>query len=257
MKNIRIVCTVLLGLIVAAGAISCGQGDLQEKYDILEQQLADANAQLAAQQGKLLEAQTLEMQYEELSTQYEELKEQNDDNLDELESLEAQLEEIGDEIDTLTGENEAKDSQIADLVAQYDELKAQYDILVGLDSEITEENIEQALFDLINQERKSHGLNELVTGTNLVNWSQTNSQDMSVSKREEYYDIQQVPFQRVYIAAGYSSLDRVLNAAMTIWKSHALSYEENILNEDAVYGAVGVVELGDIYYITFMASNYP
>jgi hypothetical protein len=36
-----------------------------------------------------------------------------------------------------------------------------------------------------------------------------------------------------------------------------LSYEENILNEDAVYGAVGVVELGDIYYITFMASNYP
>lgn len=256
MKNIKIVCTVLLGLMVAVGTISC-QGNLQQEYDILKTQLTDANEKLAAQQEQLLEAEVMETQYDALSAEYEELKQQNDANLDELESLKAQLEEIGTEIDRLTGENKAKDTEIADLTSQYDQLKAQYDILVGSEGEITEENIEQALFDLINQERKSHGLNELVIGSNLVSWSATNSQNMSVSKQNEYYDISQVPFQRAYIAAGYSSLDRILNAAMTIWKSHAISYEENILNEDAVYGAVGVVKLGEIYYITFMASNFP
>ena len=247
---------VLLGLVVAVVAISC-QGDLQERYDILEKQLTDANEQLATQQEKLLEAEVLETQYDGLSAEYDELKEQNDANLEELAALEAQLENLGNEIARLTGENQAKDNQITDLMAEYDSLKAQYDILVGAESEITEDNIEQALFDLINQERKSHGLNELLAGTNLASWSLTNSQKMSVSKQIEYYDIYQVPFQRVYIAAGYSSLDRVINAAMTIWKSHVLSYEENILNKDAVYGAVGVVKLGDIYYITFMASDFP
>lgn len=79
---------------------------------------------------------------------------------------------------------------------------------------------------------------------------------MSVSKQIEYYTFHSIPVQRVYIAAGYSSLERLINAAMTIWKSHALSYEENILNEDVIYGAVSVVKLGEIYYITFMASNF-
>ena len=256
MKKLKIICMVLLGLAVAAGTVSC-QGDLQERYDILEKQFIDASEQLAAQQVELLEAEILATQYDGLSTEYDELKEQNAANLEKLAALGAQLEELGDEIARLTGENEAKDNQITDLAAQYDELKAQYDILVGAGSEITEENIEQALFDLINQERKSHGLNELVAGTNILDWSETNSQNMSVSKQEEYYDIFLVPFQRVYIAVGYSSLERVINATMTFWKSHALSYNENILNEDAIYGAVSVVKLGDIFYITFMASNFP
>ena len=256
MKYIKIFGTVLLGVLIAVGTISC-QGGLQEKYDILEDRLADASEKLAAQQEKLLEAEILGTQYDGLSTEYDELKEQNDANLEELTALEAQLEVLGDEIVRLTGENEAKDNQIADLVAQYDNLKAQYDILVGAESEITEDNIEQALLDLINQERKSHGLNELVAGSNLVVWSRINSQRMSVSKQIEYYTDNAVPFQRVYIAAGYSSLERVINAAMIIWKSHVLSYEENILNEGATYGAVSVVKLEDIYYITFMASDFP
>ena len=256
MKNIWIFGTILLVVFIAVGTISC-QGGLQEKYDILEDQLADANEKLAAQQEKLLEAGILATQYDGLSNQYDELKEQNDANLEELASLEAQLEGLGDEIARLTSENEAKDNQIADLTIQYNNLKAQYDILVGSASEMTEENIGQALYNLINQERKGHGLNELVTGSNLVDWSENNSQNMSVSKREEYYDVFLVPFQRAYVAVGYSSLERVLNATMTFWKSHELSYQENILNEDAIYGAVSVVKLGDIFYITFMASNFP
>ena len=257
MKNKTVVCIILLGIVVMEGAISCNQEDIQAEYDILAAQYAEANEQLGDLQEKAFEAQILQTQYDELLVQYDELKDQNDANLDEIASLGAQIEELGNELDELTDENEVKTNEIADWVFKYDELKAQYDALVGSAMEITEENIEQALFELINQERKNNGLNELIIGNNLVNWSRTNSQRMYVSKQTEYYDDTWIPFQRAYIAAGYSSLDRVINAAMTFWQSHALSYEINILDEDAIYGAVGVVKSGDICYITFMASNFP
>ena len=126
-----------------------------------------------------------------------------------------------------------------------------------MESGITVESIAQALFDLINQERIAHGLNALEPGHNLEDWALINSQKMAFSKELEYYTDTWVPFQRVFIATGYGSLDRLVNAAMTTWQSHALFYAENILNEDALYGAVRVVELGDIYYISFMGSNFP
>ena len=257
MKGKIIISLVLLGIVVLAGAISCSQGVSQDEYDILKTQLAEANIQIASQQAELSQAEILETQYTELSTQYDELKDKNNDNLDEIASLTTQIEELGNDNDALTEENEIKTNEIADWIFQYDELKAQYDALIEQPSEITEENIEQALFDLINQERINHDLNVLVPGKNLVEWSQINSQNMSVSKQTEFYSDPWIPFQRAYIAVGYSSLDRVVNAAMAFWQSHALSYEGNILDEDAVYGAVGVVKLGDICYITYMASNYP
>jgi len=264
MKIKIIVCIVLLGIVVLAGAISCSQGDIQVEYDILAAQFEEANEQLDELQGKMFEAQILQTQYDELMVQYDELTDQNDTNLDEIASLEAQIGELENDLDELADEIEVKTNEIADCVfnydelkAQYDELKAQYDALLGSAMEITEENIEQALFALVNQERKNNGLNELAPGPNLQNWSRTNSQRMYVSKQTEYYDDMWIPFQRVYIAVGYNSLDQVVNAAMTFWQSHALSYENNILDEDALYSAVGVVKSGDICYITFMASNYP
>ena len=33
--------------------------------------------------------------------------------------------------------------------------------------------------------------------------------------------------------------------------------EVGFYSEDAIYGSVRVVQSGDIYYITFLASNYP
>ena len=264
MKNKIIVCIVLLSIVVLAGAISCNQGDLQAEYDTLLTQYdtlltqyEEVNEQLVELQESLSEAQTLQTQYDDLMVQYDELADQNDTNLDEIASLESQIEELDNEIDGLTDEIEAKINEIANLVADYDELKAQYDAMVGSTLEINEENIEQALFDLINQERISHDLNALEVGHNLVSYSEINSQRMSISKEGEYYTDYWVPFQRIFIATGYSSLDRIANAAMTIWKSHALSYEANILDEDALYGAVSVVKSGEVYYITFMGSNFP
>lgn len=257
MKNKIIVCILLLGIVVLTGAVSCNQGDLQTEYDILAAQYAEANEQIGDLQGRLFEAQLLQTQYDDLLVQYDELTEQNDTNLDEIASLEAQIEELENEIDELSDEIEANINEIADLVYDYDELKAQYDALVGAALEINEENIEQALFDLINQERISHGLNALEIGHNLEDWSLINSQRMSLSKEPEYYTDYWVPFQKVFVATGYSSLDRIINAAMVIWQSNALSYEANILDEDALYGAVSAVKSGEVYYITFMASNYP
>ena len=257
MKNKIIVGIVLLGIIVLTGAISCDQGDLQAQYDILEAQYAEANEQLEQLQGELIETQILQTQYDDLLIQYDELTDEIDTNLDEIASLEVQIGELENELDELTDETEAQTNEIADWVFAYDELKAQYDAMVGSAMEITEENIEQALFALVNQERKNNDLNELALGPNLRTWARINSQRMFVSKQTEYYDDTWIPFQRVYIAVGYQSLDQVVNAAMTFWQSHALSYKDNILDEDALYSAVGVVKSGDICYITFMASNYP
>lgn len=263
MKNKIVVCIVLLGIVVLAGAISCSQGDIQAEYDILAAQYAEASEQLDQLQEDLLEAQILQTQYDDLLIQYDELTDQNSTNLDEIALLGAQiddlsneLDELADELDELTDEIEAKTNEVAEWVFNYDELKAQYDALVGSALAISEENIEQALFDLINQERISHGLNELEIGHNLEAWATINSERMAVSKETEYYTDYWVPFQRVFIATGYSSLDRVVNATMAIWQSHTLSYEANILDEDALYGAVGVVKSGEIYYITFTGSNF-
>lgn len=257
MKNKKIICIALLCIVALAGAISCDQGDLQAEYDILAAQYEEANQQLGQLQEKLFEAQILQTQYDELMVQYDELTDENKTALDEIASLEAQIADLESEIEELSDEIEMKIGEIADLVFDYDELKAQYDALVSSAMEITEGNVEEALLALISQERKSNGLNELTIGSNLQNWSRINSQRMYVSKQTEYYDDNPVPFQRVYIAVGYESLDQLVNAAMTFWQSHALTYQDNILDEDAIYGAVGVVKSGDICYITFMGSNYP
>lgn len=257
MKHKIIISLVLSAVIILAGAVSCGQGDIQEQYDILLEQYNEANEQIGELQSKLYDAQALQDAYDELSEVYDELLEDNSANIDEIALLGAQITALDDEIEALNAEIEDLINELADLTFEYDTLKAQYDTLVGLAAEVNEANIEQALFELINQERLSHGLNALTTGHNLYDWALINCQNMAVSKELEVYTGQAVPFQRAFIAAGYSSLDRLVNAAMIIWQSHALSYQENVLDEEAIYGAVRVLKSGEIYYITFMASNYP
>ena len=257
MKIIKALSVIVVGVLIMGGAASCGQGDLQEQIDILKTQLADANSQVAELQQKLFEAQALESQYDTLKDQYADLQTENEANLASIDTMGATIEQLDMQVNQLTGTNAAHVAEIAELQQEYDSLKAQYDLLLGLEAGISVDNIEQALFELINQERISHGLNALQPGHNLSDWALINSQRMAVSKEFEYYDDTWVPFQRVFIAAGYSSLDSLVNGAMTTWKSHALFYQEKVLSEDAIYGAVRAVQSGDIYYITFMASNYP
>lgn len=260
MKKI-IIGIVLLGILVLMGLSSCGQDNLQSEYDILVAQYEAANAQLTQLQEDLAAAQVLQtqcdQQYDALVDQYDKLSDQNTTNLDEIASMEAQIDEMESELDQLEDDIETKINELAECTYNYDVLKAQYDALVGAAAVINEENVEQALFDLINQVRVANGLNELQIGANLEDWALENSQNMAYSKEYEVYTDHYVPFQRVFWATGYSSLDRLVNAALVTWQSHVLFYQENVLNEDAVYGAVRVVKSGEIYYITFMASNYP
>jgi len=256
MKNI-IIGIILLGILVLGGLGSCGQDDLQAEYDILVAQYEEANTQLVQLEEDLAAAQLVQTQYDALVVQYDDLSDQNTTNLGEIASLEAQIAEVESELDELAEEIDIKINELAECAYDYDVLKAQYDAMIGAAMAINEENIEQALFDLINQVRVANGLNELQIGINLNNWALVNSQNMVVSKQLEQYTTHAVPFQRAFIATGYSSLDRIVNAAMTIWQSHIISYEDNILAEDAAYGAVRVVKSGDIYYITFLASQFP
>lgn len=257
MKIIKALSVIVVGLLIMGGAASCGQDDLQEQIDILKTQLADANSQVAELQQKLFEAQALESQYDALEDQYANLQAENEANLASIDTMGATIEQLDMQVNQLTGTNAAHVAEIAELQQEYDSLKAQYDLLLGLEAGISVDNIEQALFELINQERISHGLNTLQLGHNLSDWALINSQRMAVSKEFEYYEDNWVPFQRVFIAAGYSSLDRLVNGAMITWQSHALFYQENVLSEDALYSAVRAVQSGNLYYITFMASNYP
>ncbi|HEY97707.1 MAG TPA: hypothetical protein G4O16_05945 [Dehalococcoidia bacterium] len=260
MKNI-IIGIVLLSILVLAGLSSCGQDDLQAEYDILVAQYEEAHAQLVQLQDDLAAAQLLQAQcdsqYDALVVQYDELSEQNTTNLGEIATMEARIDELESELAQLAEEIDIKINELADCAYDYDVLKAQYDAMVGAAAEVNEENIEQALFDLINQVRVASGLNELQIGPNLVNWALVNCQNMVVSKQLEQYTTHAVPFQRAFMATGYSSLDRLVNAAMTIWQAHVLSYEDNILAEDAAYGAVRVIKSDNIYYITFLASQFP
>ena len=257
MKIAKVLSIIIVGVLVLGVAVSCGQDDLQEQIDILKTQLSDANSQVTELQQKLFEAQTIESQYDVLEDQYADLQAENEANLASIETMGATIEQLDMQVNQLTSTNAAHVAEIAELQQEYNSLKAQYDLLLGLEAGISVDAIEQALFELINQERISYGLNTLQPGTNLSDWALINSQRMAVSKEFEYYEDTWVPFQRVYIAAGYGSLDKLVNGVLITWQSHALFYQENVLSEDAIYGSVRVVQSGDIYYITFLASNYP
>ncbi|MFC2005049.1 hypothetical protein ACFLUY_02370, partial [Chloroflexota bacterium] len=59
-------------------------------------------------------------------------------------------------------------------------------------------------------------------------------------------------WQGVFQAPGYSSLDRITNAAWMVWKENT-AFENNFLNQHAKFGTVAVSKSGDIFYITYFA----
>ena len=254
---------LILGIIVLFGSVSCGGGGgiAQEVYDSVVNELNEIEGQLVTMQEQLSESLAQEAQYAvryaELNVKYEELKNLDTADPAELATLEAQYAELSTEHEELQGQNAANINEITALVARYDELQAQYNALAAPLPEITEVGIEQAVFTLINQERSNNGLDELEMGSNLFRWALINSESMSVSKQNEQYTTNWVAYQQAHIATGYNTVDELAAATMIIWQSNELQYENNVLADDAVYGAVRVVKSGDIYYITFLASNFP
>ena len=254
---------LVLGIVIIMGSLSCGGGISQEKYDAALFELADTQDEVADLQAKLTEAEVLASQYLETNTRYEELQEKYDASVvaeaeaaEALEALGTQYADVTEEFEGLQKQITSNQNTIAVLQNENAQLRAQLDEPVVPLPEITVENVEQALFDHINQVRADADLSILQWGKNLSTFAQTNNRVMMVSKVLEQYEEHWVPYQLAFIATGYDTVDALVSATMKIWQNRTLQYQDNILADDAIYGVVRVERSGDIFYITFMASNY-
>lgn len=263
--RIAVISIVLVG-VVLLGAFSCSSGVAQEEYDSILKLLDDTRDQLAEAQQKVVEGTLVKAQYDELFVKYNELSAKYEDlvsrsggSVSEIESLQTELLSLRDLLDETSQQNQTLSDSLATLQDDYEQLQQDYDALVaaGQGPEVNETNIEKALFDLVNQHRTTNGLNALIAGDNLRDWALLNSQQMAQTKAYATYTDSWVPYQDTFWATGYSSVDSIAQAAMTVWQSNSVRYNNNILSDEAVYGAIRVVKSGDIYYITYMASNFP
>ncbi len=248
----KIVLSMLL-VVTLFSIPACSPGVPQQEYDRVSNELSAVQDQLAELQDKLAEAESQQGEYEELSKRYVALKSEHETAQTEYEELNDQYEELNKQIGPIKSELEAMQSDYEELSKQHEELSEKYAIATKEPDEIGERELEQAIFELINQARSDIGADELIWGENIYKWAMENSRSMAASKRREYSSY--ASWQEIYWAAGHSTVDRMASAVFTIWKD-GLQYEQNILNKVATYGTVGVHRAGDIYYITYIASHY-
>jgi outer membrane murein-binding lipoprotein Lpp len=188
----------------------------------------EMQGQVVTLQNQLAEAEKLRTDYDRLSNDYSAMR-------NELETLQAKYDEL--------------DAKHLELGAKYDELSEQYNVLVE-EEIITEEDIEQAIFELINQERQNNGIDELEWDRTLHRWAKSHSRDMATRKILEYSE--DSAWQDVWQAAGYSTVDGLASAALMIWKD-SKRYEGQFLAKGAKLGAVAAYKSGEVFYITYFA----
>ena len=193
-----------------------------------------------------IELQILQAEYDKLSGKYDYVK-------SELEKAEAKYGEISAKHDELSAKYYQLSAKHDELSAEYEELSAKYDAVMQGTRGINEEDVEQAIFELINQERRNNELDELEWSNGLHWWAKDHSEYMATIKRLEYSDRDY--WQDNFRAVGYSTVDRIANAAFLLWEE-SLRYESNFLDKAAKYCAVGVSKSGEIFYITYFAHIY-
>ena len=171
----------------------------------------------------------------------------------EVSAIQAKYDDLKADNDELKSEFETTQAEYEELNEQFEELSKQGDVIIEEAAEINAEDVEQALFTLINQERKNNGLDELMWGKYLYKTATANNQDMVTNKQLEYPS--RAAWKEVYRAAGYSTTDGIANATFIIWQN-SRGYEDDFLNVASVYGAVAVYKSGEVFYITYMADYY-
>lgn len=214
-------------LLISLLLVGCGISE--EAYNAVKAERDAVQAQVTNLQS---EASAIKAEYDGLKADYDEIK-------SEFETLQAEHEELSAENDELKKQNE--------------ELSEQLGIPVEETGEIIEADVEQALFELVNQERIDNGLDELEWGKYLYKTATANSRDMATSGQLEYPS--RAAGKEIHRAAGYSTTDGMANATLIIWKGTS-NFAANFLIKGARYGAVGVYKSGDIFYITYMADFY-
>jgi len=193
-----------------------------------------------------IELQILQEKYDELSSDYNDIK-------SELEIIQAAYDNLSTKNNELNTKYDDLNAKYNELSTKYDNLKASYDALTQEPEVIKEEDLEQAIFALINLERQELGLPLIEWSDGLYWYATKHSDDMAEKKRLEYSGYSY--WQDIFRAAGYKTVDEIADAAMIVWKD-SLQYAVNFLSKGAQFGAVGVTKSGEIFYITFFAHIY-
>ncbi|MFH1652035.1 MAG: hypothetical protein ABID87_08055 [Chloroflexota bacterium] len=247
---------LLFTLLVAA---ACSSGVAPDDSARLNEELATSRSRLADAEAKLADYRDLQAKYDALvkasaaaqggdaalAAKYTELQKQYEAANSELESLRTQSENSQKNLESL-------ETQLSALQANYDALDKDYQAATR-HQVILEGDVEQAIFHLVNGDRVKAGLAESQWGDNLHGWASQNSKNMAERGSMEYSDYSS--WQDIQWATGYLNADQMANAVLTIWKAGS-HYQLNYLNVGAAYCAVGVYRMGDIYYITYIASPF-
>lgn len=234
MKNIKKSLLSSLTIVLIIGMLSgCSSGSGEQTQTEQESQAE-------------IELQTLQNEYDTLSTNYENIKTQLETAQSNYQNLSNSHNELDDKYNDLTTRYNALNSK-------YNELNASYNELIKEPEEITEENLEQVIFDLINAQRVEAGVPEIQWNDGLHWWARTHSMYMADRRMLEYSG--ESYYQEIFRGAGYKTAEDMANSAMLIWK-HGIQYETNFLKEDANNGAVGVIKSGDVYYVTYYSHIY-
>ena len=234
-------------------SMSCASGVSQEEHERVKNELNAVQGELASLQSKLTEAVALQAQYEELNNRNAALESEFDAMQTRHEELGAEYDELNIKYDTLQSEYEALQSNYEDLITEYEELSKRYEAAVEEVVEIAEEDVEQALFELINADRVEKGLDILPWREALRKVARENSLYLAMNKGLIYpeYDRE---WREVYWAAGYNSAAEIAEATYLEWKSRD-KYEKYFLETYLDYGAVGVYKSEDIFYITYLGDH--
>ncbi len=274
MRIPRIFLAALMLAVVGAAVLGCGgttgvsEADyqaLQTKLDTAQQSLADAQDQVSQLQQDLLaaraEAGTLKTQLADAAAgqidpaDYSALQQQYQSSQAQVDSLTAQLANASKSYDAAQAEIDDYVTQIADLQQQIDELSAPATTEPPVP--LTEGSIQTVLWDRVNQERAAAGVSQLTTGQHLVQWSAQHVQQMDTAHHTTTFTDATIPVQAAYMAVGYQEVYELVDAVIYTWKISPQWYSDQILQPNVSYGGLSVLESGEVFYISFMASNYP
>jgi len=181
----------------------------------------------------------------QMTNELEKQPEQNDGSSDDCDAIKKELE-------AEKAVNRRLSTRYDELKVQYDELNVRYNTLAEEQVEASEADVEEALFALINKERETNGLSALEQTRPIYQEAENHNNIMVASKRLELSENSYV--QEIFRTTGYSTLDRMTNATLKIWKESTF-YEGNFLDNSLKYGAVAVSMSDDIFYITYFAST--
>ncbi|HJX12667.1 MAG TPA: CAP domain-containing protein [Dehalococcoidales bacterium] len=257
-RTVKIGGTVVVLAVLVFGAFSCGGGGVSpEEYDTVRAELTETEKQLTALQGELGGAAGTQAQFQQVNKELEALKKEYQDRLGENEAMNARYTDLQKQYqDSLSQQGTAAAARYEELNQQYEALKKQYEAATTPTvAVITEEAVEQAIFELINQQRISNGLDLLGWGKNMYQLAKENSRTMAEMGKYQYsaYSF----MQEIFWAPGYTSVDSIAEGALLVWQSNQYRYEHGILSKAFKYCAIGAYKSGKIVYITLMASDYP